>query len=330
MRTVLRGDIFEKKVIVKEFEDDFKTDSFIERDIVLDNEYEKGIVTFLQLDGIRVSIRRTEIQSYSLDVYHDFPFFKLQFEIEGSSLYTPEAQNEMDVYIPQGHYNLFYIPRVKGKLTYDTSYRNTLEIVFTERHLIKLLGHDFKESFDDLGNAIKRGYTFKLWNRSGIIDYNLGQCVKDIQNCGYEGVLKKAFLETKINELLLVLLAKTKEKDYRRKRPLLANQGKILEIEHYIRENLGERITISDLSQKFGINTSKLKHDFKLAFSTTIFKHITTLRMEKAIDLIQKHGHSVSEASYKVGYKNQQHFTVAFKKKYNLLPKTLMEEVRRA
>ena len=48
--------------------------------------------------------------------------------------------------------------------------------------------------------------------------------------------------------------------------------------------------------------------------------------MEKAKTLILNENYTVAEASYKVGYKNPQHFTVAFKKMYGYLPSELIKE----
>lgn len=77
------------------------------------------------------------------------------------------------------------------------------------------------------------------------------------------------------------------------------------------------------LSTIAGLNTSKLKQDFKSIYATTIFKYITNLKMQKAKSLILDKNLSISQASFEVGYKNPQHFTVAFKKKFGILPKDI-------
>jgi AraC-like DNA-binding protein len=43
--------------------------------------------------------------------------------------------------------------------------------------------------------------------------------------------------------------------------------------------------------------------------------------MERAKYLLMDSGKSISEVSDEIGYKNPQHFTVAFKKKFGLSPK---------
>ena len=125
-------------------------------------------------------------------------------------------------------------------------------------------------------------------------------------------------------ELLVVLLAKIKHKDEGGEDRLSKKEfEKMMEVGAYIEDNLEQPLTISDLANHFGTNTSKLKQQFKIVFNTTIFKYMTDVRMKHAKALIQSNDNSVSEAAYQVGYKNSQHFTVAFKKTYGYLPSQL-------
>ncbi len=324
VKTILKSAMFENNVFIKKFNKDFKVEVYSENSIEVDNCYEKGMLTEINFDGIRMIMRDIETKHHTIGVFHDFPFFKLQFEIEGSSLYTPTDPQEKEVYIPKGHYNLFYIPKVEGTLTYEADSRKTVEILFTEQYLKRLIGNDFKESLTLFGNAIENKQSFKMWPKSKPISSELYKCIHEITNCNYKKSIKKPFLVTKVNELLLVLLAKTDETTQENKQLSVNDYIRILEIENYIKKNLKKPLTINKLATGFGINTSKLKHDFKVVFPTTIFKHITALRMEEAKNMLQYKGFSVSEASYEVGYKNPQHFTVAFKKVYGILPSLLM------
>jgi AraC-like DNA-binding protein len=45
--------------------------------------------------------------------------------------------------------------------------------------------------------------------------------------------------------------------------------------------------------------------------------------MEKAKEILSKRGMNISEVAYEVGYKNPQHFTVAFKKYFGYVPSKL-------
>jgi AraC-like DNA-binding protein len=325
MKSVLRGEMYGKGELIKEYPADFKVDKFLEKDLEIDNINEKGTIKTIKLRGVRIILRDIKTIPFSIEVSHDFPFFKLQFEIEGSSLYTPKNSNNNQVYISNGSYNLFYIPKVDGVLTYNTTYRKTVEIVFTEWYLKTLIGNDFKDDLVEFGKAISNKEMFKMWENSMPISVEMKKHLEEIIDCKYTKGLKEAYLRTKINELLLMLLAKTNEKDYKNKTLKVSDSRQIIEIENYIRTNIKKELTINELSLKFGISVTKLKNNFKTVYSRTIFKHLTFLRMDKAKKMLEK-GIPVSEVSYDVGYRNPQHFTVAFKKTYKVLPSIVFEK----
>ena len=330
METRLKSLIFGKDTVIKKYDEDFLSEKMEEHTLLFDNEYVKGEVREIQLNGVFLSIRDIKVfRDYKVEVHHDFPLFKLHFEIEGSNHYTPFNVEDRSIYIPNGHYNLFILPRVNGVINYKRNYRKTLEIVFTENYLKKIIGNDLEVNLHDFGTAIANKKPFIMWETSKPISMELLTFIQEIVTCPYEGDLKKGFLEAKVNELLIVLLAKTREEKYKEENIVLpkTDYSKILEVEGHIQENLKKSLKIKELAGLVGINTSKLKHDFKIVFSSTIFKHITKLRMGKAKSLIEDNNFTISQASYEVGYKNPQHFTVAFKKVYGFMPRMLKKKL---
>lgn len=325
METILKSPIFKNNVLVKTFKKDFESADFKEYVVEVNNESEYGTLREFNLNGLLLTLRDLKTTDCDIVVSHDFPLFKLQFEIEGSSLYTPFDTSEESVYIPGGHYNLFYLPVVNGTLSYKTNNRKTVEILFTENHIKKIIGIDFKESLSDFGKALNEKKSFLMWNKSKHITTELQNRIQEIINCNYSGSLKKAYLETKINELLIILLAKTSETNYQNIQVKLPKNDyqNILKVERFITKNLNTTLCIPDLALIAGMNTSKLKQEFKIVFGTTIFKHITKLRMEMAKKLILESSYTVAEAATEVGYKHPHHFTVAFKKLYAYLPSQL-------
>lgn len=313
-------------MMVKTFEKDFKTSNFTEKTTQLNTTLVTGTLTEIALQGLRVSIRNIQIEDHSIEVQHDFPFFKLQFEIEGNSLYTPKDQCLPNVYIPTAHYNLFYLPEVHGTLNYKKGRRRTLEILFTENYIKDIIGKNFKQILHKFGASISNKTAFFMWQKSQPITSDLQHHIEEILSCNYHKDLKKPYLEAKIKELLILLLAQTNNelnKDTAFNLPETDYKA-ILKVEHYINLHLKEALTIAELALIAGMNTTKLKQGFKLIFSTTIFKHISCLRMEQAKQLILEKKYTVAEAAYQVGYKHPQHFTVAFKKIYGYLPSDLI------
>ena len=326
MKTILKSSIFENNVLIKTFEKDFKTSNFSEKTVAIDYTSVKGTLTEISVSGLRVLIRDVETEDYNVEVHHNFPFFKLQFEIEGFSHYKPLDQDCPEVYIPNNHYNLFYLPKVHGTLSYKKGHRKTLEILFTENYLKAIIGKNFKQILHRFGAAILSETAFFMWQKSQPITTDLQNHIDEIRFCKYPKDLKKPYLEAKIKELLILLLAQTNE-DSNNKAPYNISEtdyNAILKVEHYIKTHLKASLTIAELAVIAGMNTTKLKQSFKLIFSTTIFKYISCLRMEEAKQLILEEKFTIAEAAYHVGYKHPQHFTVAFKKIYGYVPSHLI------
>lgn len=326
MKTILKSNIFSGKKVIKTFTKDFAATDLKEEITKINENGISGIVREIQLDGVYLVTRDIVASNpYEVQVSHDFPLFKLHFEIDGSNHFTPSNYLSTSIYIPKGHYNLFYLPSVEGILSFKTKRRKTLEIQFTEAYIKKIIGNNFKDLLLSFGESIKNEQPFLLWKNSKPITSELQDSIDNIITCEYIGNIKKAYLEAKVAELLVILLAKTNDEKYNESNIELhkADYEKILEVESYIRMNLKSNLTISELASIAGLNTSKLKRGFKIVFSMTIFKYITDLRMKRARDLIIKHQYNITQASYEVGYKNPQHFTIAFKKIYGYLPSRL-------
>jgi AraC-like DNA-binding protein len=63
---------------------------------------------------------------------------------------------------------------------------------------------------------------------------------------------------------------------------------------------------------------------FKKLFGRSIFEFISDKRMELAMNLLRERNLSVMEISRTLGYKNPNHFSAAFKKKFNMTPSSVV------
>ncbi|UZH54101.1 helix-turn-helix transcriptional regulator [Salinimicrobium tongyeongense] len=325
MKFRLESSFFEDNAVVRTFSKDFCADAFSEETFIIDKEVVKGSLQELHLDHFCIITQELKSPAgYSINFSGNSALFKLHFELEGDYNYIPTDPLAPVISIPSGHFNIFYLPKPEGCLKFASSSRKTLEVLFTEELLRKIMGPDYK-GLSSLKKGIKKNRPFLLWEESRYIPTELQQHIKEIMSCRYCGHIKKIYLEARITALLLNFLVDNDPKNaILEKHPIPKKEyAGIVRVEEHIRKNFSKNLTITELAPIAGLNTSKLKQCFKKVHSTTIFKYITGLRMEKAKDLITHEKLSVSEASYEVGYKNPQHFTVAFKKYYGFLPSSL-------
>ena len=78
-------------------------------------------------------------------------------------------------------------------------------------------------------------------------------------------------------------------------------------------------------SKKFSINKARLTQAFKQVYGISIYCYYQKQRMQKAHEIISTQHFSVKEVGEKVGYTNLSNFILAFKKHFNVDPKSLME-----
>lgn len=103
-----------------------------------------------------------------------------------------------------------------------------------------------------------------------------------------------------------------------------ADREKILLAREILIKQIGEPITIKELSRKVAINECYLKKGFKELFGTTVFDFYQGLRMEHAKFLLYEKGHTVTEVSLSLGYSSISHFSTAFKKHTGCKPCELL------
>lgn len=262
---------------------------------------------------------------FTVNVSGNCPVIKLHFSLRGQYTNTYKNTSSFKAHIPDGYCNMLYVPLLNCQETYSGKHHKTLEIYISQKGLEKIVGDNFNSNLEQFFSKVKSLEPGLYYKKNKQITVKFKNQINEILQCKYTGILKENYLKSRLTVLLIDFLMKTanpvaedviiSESDY------LA----LVRVEKYCKQNLKEKLTINHLSLIAGFNTTKLKRDFKKVYKTTIFKHITQLRMQKAKELIQEKGLSIAEVSYEVGYSNPQHFTAAFKKTIGYLPSKLVK-----
>ncbi|WEK17567.1 MAG: AraC family transcriptional regulator [Candidatus Pedobacter colombiensis] len=93
---------------------------------------------------------------------------------------------------------------------------------------------------------------------------------------------------------------------------------KIIEL---ISKDLSRSFSIEELADYAGMNRTKLQAGFKQVFNKTINSFTQELKMQSAKNLISRNkGYNLKEIASMLGYKHANHFSVAFKKRFNVSP----------
>lgn len=102
------------------------------------------------------------------------------------------------------------------------------------------------------------------------------------------------------------------------------DREKVLQARDILLQQIGEPITIKQLSRKVAMNECYLKKGFKEMFGATIFEFYQEQRMQHAKNLLYEKGLSVTEVADTLGYSSISHFSTAFKKHTGLKPCELL------
>ena len=144
--------------------------------------------------------------------------------------------------------------------------------------------------------------------------------VSDIQSCPLEGSLGNLMLEGSLQQLIAWQLHQLGTPDRMRENISARDKEILYAVKDYITTHLHHDHSILNLSRQFGINQTKLKKYFKSMFGVPVIEFVFNQKMEHARTLLYDKEMYVVEVARITGYKNPQHFTTAFKRKYGVNP----------
>lgn len=101
---------------------------------------------------------------------------------------------------------------------------------------------------------------------------------------------------------------------------ILINEN-IVALRTYILENLSQPLSTSELAQRFDLNESTLRKQFRRQYNISLHRFILASRMEAAMTMLKLAQRPVYEVAMLVGYDDPSNFTHAFSKYYGIPPK---------
>ena len=94
-----------------------------------------------------------------------------------------------------------------------------------------------------------------------------------------------------------------------------------------VEEQMGDSwFGVERLAQEVGLSRRQLQRRINTLLQTTASTFIRDMRLERAMQLLEKKAGNISEISYTVGYNDPSHFSMLFKKKYGHSPSEWQEK----
>lgn len=100
---------------------------------------------------------------------------------------------------------------------------------------------------------------------------------------------------------------------------------KIHQAKEILVENMNHPPSLNELSKLIGINSNKLKRNFKQIFGVPVFKYLQTQRLQRAYQLLNGKEMTVQEVAWFIGYESVSSFSNAFYKQYGCRPSEVLK-----
>ena len=248
--------------------------------------------------------------------------FKMQFELEG---YSSFCSSDLDIEIPEQHFNLFFLPKVHGALHYRKS-RICVDIMFDKELFEREVSTLIPESSVFL-KQLSDNNACKLFEQSPRITMEMLTVIHQILECGLPPNLQATYNRLKIQELLLLTFSKLAIQDGKNQSDLsLAENEKVLQISEWIAKEGIRLISVQEIVDYFGLSQKVINRGFQKYYNCSAAQYIKKVQMESAKKLIKEQGYSINEIAQLMGYSYPQHFSVAFSKYFGYTPKEVKQK----
>jgi AraC-like DNA-binding protein len=315
-----------KDLVMRRFDEDMNMFRYIigskeiKEDHVVYNissNFGKGSITsYNVMDGIEITYNDFEINKPLSESFNlSMDCIEINYCLEG--YLESEFSNKNIVYMGDGDISIFGYKSGVVLADFTTKHYKGVTIMVYIEDAAKSLGKIFGVSEEEVKSNIKN-------------TFNSDTCIINHATQSLDHIFKefyilpekynKYFLRLKSAELLLYILGNTDykigEKTYFPK----SFVEKIKEARRILITNIDTRVTIKELSEKVGLNSTDLQKGFKEVYQDSIYSYLKSYKMKKARELLIKEELTIAEIANLMGYTNNSKFSKAFKEEFNVSP----------
>jgi AraC-like DNA-binding protein len=191
-------------------------------------------------------------------------------------------------------------------------------VIATSAKTIEKLPYEEGELFAEMLNQLVNPSDHYVEGPSFIMTPEMQSIVDSLFTIQYTGKTKMMFFRSQITTLLshffgqLASLKTEKINTSEREKLNLARD--------ILLENIDNPPSLHEISKAIGLNTFKLKKEFKAFFGVPVFKYLQYERLTIAHKMISNQESTVQEAAWHVGYDSLSSFSNAFEKKFGYRP----------
>lgn len=201
----------------------------------------------------------------------------------------------------------------------------------------QFLAH-WQNSLDDINpvlqHLIKPASKIYL-TQTGTTSIVMQSAVQQVLQCPFHGITKRIYLESKVWELMALLIEQSVERysDHQRVNShTYSLKPDDVDRIHHAREILLQQLdnppSLIELARRVGLNDCTLKRGFRQVFGQTAFGLLHDYRLEQAQQLLKERRLNVSEVAKTIGFANRSYFAAAFRKKFGVSPREYLSRYK--
>ena len=311
-----------QNIVYESGENAYKIDTVGTQELSFNFNYKKikGWFKELILPNFKISYGKSSFfDKTTLFFEFDEECVEMHFTLNGGA--STSINKMVNAYTTNNNtHNIFYCNDIKGKIDWYSKQMNIFEINLRPSFFEQYLPND--NMFKKFKKIIQNKEIGFLNKNDYPITPQMHQVIQEIINCSWVNEYRQLFLDSKVLELLLLQMDQISTFSintvYRQTSKTIID--KMHDVRDIILEQLNNPLSLSDLAREVSTNKGTLKKEFKKVFGTTVFGYIRDLKMEDAKKMLLNQQLSINEVSDKIGYKNPQHFSTAFKRKFGMSP----------
>jgi AraC-like DNA-binding protein len=141
-----------------------------------------------------------------------------------------------------------------------------------------------------------------------------------VANCRYPVTSRQFFLESKLMEIMSMIIAHNLPVDEGVLGMGEFEVGQIRKIPRILMEHIDSPPSIPELAHELSLSTTAIKSGFKKIFGEPIYAHHRNLCVERGAMMLLNTNKSILQIAIDTGYSNGENFCNAFKKRYGVSP----------
>lgn len=313
-------------ILKKEYPESFdsKEGGLTEHCFHLDNALGKGFYKETYFEDVHIGYGDISLAKNTLIHFKsELETVEMHFTLSGRTAAHSKNESEKISFESQQH-NIIYVNGMEGNMEWSEKELKVFEVNLSPFFFRKYLPED-SQHFRQFKKAMDKGYSSLLCPSHNLINLQMHEIIREMIHCERKGAFKKMFLEAKVIELLLLQMEQLSASDQQPSGLKKTDIEKIYAVRELILTNLTQPCSLIELSHKVGTNEFLLKKGFKALFGTTVFGFWNDAKMEEARKMLLHQEMKINEVSDAIGYKNPQHFSAAFKRKFGVVPSSLIK-----